>query len=51
MPLRIPALPDADRLEFEKKMFSKFLPWIFVVGLVFAVAFALFFVFLTYLES
>ena len=32
-------------------MFSKFLPWIFVVGLVFAVAFVLVFVFLTYLES
>ena len=32
-------------------MFSKFLPWIFVVGLVFAVAFVMVFVFLTYLES
>ena len=32
-------------------MFSKFLPWICVVGLVFAVAFVLVFVFLTYLES
>ena len=32
-------------------MFSKFLPWIFVVGFVIAVAFVLVFVFLTYLES
>ena len=45
------ALHGVVRLEFEKKMFSKFLPWIFVVGLVFAVAFVLVFVFLTYLES
>ena len=47
----IPALPGVVRLEFDKKMFSKFLPWIFVVGLVFAVAFVLVFVFLLYLES
>ena len=39
------------KVRIRKKMFSKFLPWIFVVGLVFAVAFALVFVFRTYLES